>query len=280
VGTSAGMLSSRERMWWQTLRLDPENAAARIAFVDPLLRAGRHEELVELTAGCPSRPPEVECGCREIGIEAELRARDAAGARAASLAIAPRCATRASFAALNAQALAIAGENSLAIAESTRGLGLPHRRGDEARLRYALAMGLERGGRYDEATAEVERALASGAGADAALLASGLAILRGDYGGATERVRAVLADDPSDPRALYNQALIADHEGRYNEARQGYLSVLAVEPNHADARWNLARLTWRAGVRDEARHHARRFAESFPNDPRSGELKRQMELEK
>ncbi|WP_420894956.1 tetratricopeptide repeat protein [Sorangium cellulosum] len=73
---------------------------------------------------------------------------------------------------------------------------------------------------------------------------------------------------------LYNLALIDDKRGDYNGAREGYLAALKADPRNADARYNLALLTFRAGIVEESRHHARKFLEAFPEDPRSGQLAR------
>ena len=65
----------------------------------------------------------------------------------------------------------------------------------------------------------------------------------------------------------------------FNGARQRYLAVLKLDPKHTDSRYNLALLTHRAGARDEARHHAARFAEIAPRDPRRHTLAATVGLE-
>jgi tetratricopeptide (TPR) repeat protein len=141
----------------------------------------------------------------------------------------------------------------------------------EAERHYQRALELEAAGRQSEARAEVELALASGAGRDAALLAGKLAILRDDLDEAA-RLLTPLADG-RDALVPYNLGLVAQKRGRYNDARGRYLEALQVDPAYAPARFNLAVLTWEAGVKDEAQHHARKFLAAAPDDPRGEELR-------
>lgn len=141
----------------------------------------------------------------------------------------------------------------------------------EAERHYQRALELEAAGRHAEARAEVELALAGGAGPDAALLAAKLAILRDDLDEAG-RLLAPLAGR-RDALVLYNLGLVAQKRGRYNDARNGYLEALKVDPAYAPARFNLAVLTWEAGAKDEAQHHARKFLAAAPDDPRGEELR-------
>jgi tetratricopeptide (TPR) repeat protein len=142
----------------------------------------------------------------------------------------------------------------------------------EAERHYQRALELEATGRHAEAKAEVELALASGAGRDATLLAGKLAILRDDLDEAA-RLLTPLAKDGGDALVLYNLGLVAQKRGRYNDARNGYLGALQVDPGYAPARFNLAVLTWEAGAKDEAQHHARKFLAAAPDDPRGEELR-------
>lgn len=144
---------------------------------------------------------------------------------------------------------------------------------------YRRALELEAAGRLVEAQAEVERALAAGGGRDAKLLAAKLAILREDLDVAAALVEPLAAADPKDADAHYNLGLIAQRRGSFNRARAGYLAALRADPGYAAARYNLAVLTWDAGVREEAQHHARKFLELRPDDPRAAELRRRVELE-
>jgi len=141
----------------------------------------------------------------------------------------------------------------------------------EAERHTAAAVELEAAGRLVEARAEVELALAGGADRDAQLLAAKLAILRDDLDTAT-RLLEPLAADGTDALVLYNLGLIAQRRGTYNPARSRYLAALKADPNYAPARYNLALLTWDAGIKDEAHHHAQKFIELSPGDPRGPEL--------
>ena len=143
---------------------------------------------------------------------------------------------------------------------------------------YLLALEFEAAGRFVEARNEVELALAAGAGHDAKLLAAKLAILRDDLD-AAQRLLEPLASDGKDALVLYNLGLIAQRRGEYNNARTRYIAALKADPNYAATRYNLAVLTWDAGAKQEAQHHAQKFFELAPNDPRAPELRRQLGLE-
>ncbi|HEY8379075.1 MAG TPA: tetratricopeptide repeat protein, partial [Nannocystis sp.] len=142
----------------------------------------------------------------------------------------------------------------------------------EAERHYQLAFELEAAGRYDEAQAEIELALEGGAGRDAKLLAAKLAILRDDLDAAS-RLLEPLSKDASDAPVLYNLGLIAQKRGRYNSARSRYLAALRADPNYHAARFNLALLTWNAGVKEEAKHHAQKYIDAVPNDAYAAQLR-------
>ncbi len=144
---------------------------------------------------------------------------------------------------------------------------------------YRRALDLEAAGRLVEAAAQVDRALAAGAGRDAQLLAVKLAILREDWDAATPTLERLVKENPRDADAQYNLGLVAQRRGSFNKARAAYLAALRAEPSYAAARYNLAVLTWDAGARDEARHHAQKFLELGPHDPRAPELRRKVELD-
>lgn len=148
----------------------------------------------------------------------------------------------------------------------------------ETERHYLNALELEAAGRLVEARTEVELALAGGAGRDAQLLAAKLAILRDDLDVASKLLEP-LAVDGRDALVLYNLGLIAQRRGTYNPARSRYLAALKADPSYAPARYNLALLTWDAGIKDEARHHALKFIELSPGDPRGAELRARVELD-
>ena len=146
-------------------------------------------------------------------------------------------------------------------------------RAAEAQQRYESALALEAAGRYPEARSEVELALAAGAGRDAKLLAAKMAILRDDLDAALRLLEPLATAQPDDALVLYNLGLIAQRRNEYNNARSRYLAAIKADPNYAPARYNLALLTWEAGVKDEAQHHARKFLELSPTDPLATELR-------
>jgi len=143
---------------------------------------------------------------------------------------------------------------------------------------YLLALEFEAAGRFVEARNEVDLAIAAGAGRDARLLAAKLAILRDDLD-AAQRLLEPLAGDGKDALVLYNLGLIAQRRGEYNNARTRYIAALKADPNYAATRYNLAVLTWDAGAKEEAKHHAEKFLELSPQDPRGDELRKQVGLE-
>lgn len=143
---------------------------------------------------------------------------------------------------------------------------------------YIKALEFESAGRYVEAKIEVDQALANGGGRDVRVLAAKLAVLRNDLDGASALL-APLAGDMDDALVQYNLGLIAQRRNEYNKARSAYLAATKADPTLALARFNLAILTWDAGVREEAQHHARKFIEMTPDDPRAAELRVKVELE-
>ncbi len=142
-----------------------------------------------------------------------------------------------------------------------------------AQEHYALALELDAAGRSFEAATAAEQAVAAGAGRDAKLLAAKLAILRNDLPAADRLLRPLVAEEPQLASARYNLGIVAHRRGEYNGARAEYLAALQADPRHAASRYNLALLTWSAGVRDEARHHASKFLELAPDDPRGAQLR-------
>lgn len=144
-----------------------------------------------------------------------------------------------------------------------------------AERHYREALELEAAGRHEEARIAVEQAIAEGSGRDAKLLAAKLAILRDDLDEAT-RLLEPLASSGGDALVLYNLGLVAQKRGSYNNARSRYLAALKADPSYNPARFNLAVLTWEAGVKDEAEHHARKFIEAAPDDPNSAKLQQML----
>ncbi|WP_437663931.1 tetratricopeptide repeat protein [Sorangium sp. So ce1182] len=278
---ASSLLGSREPMWWAALRRDGAHLRAVDELTTPLLAQRKLDELEGVAARCLKMHPlapepagsaaPATCACLALRAEARLHARNAGAALRDAEAALERCPEQKGARAVLAEALAVAGRTERAEAEARAAL---EQGGEPSRLLYALALAHQRAGRLAEARAEAERALEAGAGRKAQLLAGALAILAGDLDGAQARLTPLAQQDPSDAEVLYNLALIADKRGDYNGARQGYLAALKADPRNAEARYNLALLTFRAGIVEESRHHARKFLETFPDDPRGSQLAR------
>jgi tetratricopeptide (TPR) repeat protein len=142
----------------------------------------------------------------------------------------------------------------------------------EAVAALERSLELERQGQLDAATEAARAAIAAGGGRSAKLQTAKLAILAERYDEAEPLLTELIEADDNDADAHYNLGLVAHHRNAYNKARSNYLAALRVDEDYADARYNLAILTWNRNVVDEARHHAERFAQAWPNDPRTLEL--------
>lgn len=140
------------------------------------------------------------------------------------------------------------------------------------RALYVRALAASERGAHADARDLALEAHRRGRGRDAALLAAASHIMEGDLDAAEALLWPLVRSDRSDADAYYNLGLIADRRGDYNRARESYLSALRAQPSHAAARYNVALLTHRFGVREEARHHAARFREAHPGDPRGASL--------
>lgn len=148
---------------------------------------------------------------------------------------------------------------------------------DDARAHYVRALELESTGRLQDARAEVDRALAAGAGRDATLLAARLAIARNDLDTAAALL-APFAADSKDALVHHNLGLIAQQRGQPDGARAAFLAAVTADPTYAPARLHLALLLADAGLAEDARHHARTFLELSPGDPRAPELRARLGL--
>ena len=142
----------------------------------------------------------------------------------------------------------------------------------EAVAALERSLELEAQGQLDAATEAAREAIAAGGRRSAKLQAAKLAILGERYDEAEPLLDELIEADANDADAHYNLGLVAHHRNAYNKARSSYLAALRANEDFADARYNLAILTWNRHVVDEARHHAERFAEAWPNDPRTQPL--------
>ncbi|MDB4931358.1 MAG: hypothetical protein JWM10_3842, partial [Myxococcaceae bacterium] len=121
------------------------------------------------------------------------------------------------------------------------------------------------------------RSLARSPSLDARLLETSLALRAPDVPAARRAALAALALGPDDPRATYNLGVVAQREGRYNEAREAYLKTLRREPRNYAARYNLAVLTKDVGAAGEARHHLEALLRAYPGDRAGTQLLAELE---
>jgi len=267
VASQSGWIFSRRQMWWQALKRDGSNGAAADAILAEPLRTRDYKAALEVLDRClVASPGSCACLARRAHIWIRKSAPDQALKDALDAAAA--CPEDPASRAAVMSARAYRGDGVEAEVEARAALG----QRDHALYHYALAFALDAQGRRADAIEEARRAVDGGAGRDASMLLGVLAIHVGDLDTAEKAIAPVVKANPNDPEALYDLALIAHQRGRYNEARQGYLAALRADPGMADARYNLVDLTLSHRVYDEARHHARKFAESFPDDPRNAVL--------
>lgn len=259
-------VASPRAQWQEVLGRDPANDRA-LAALEPELSADptRLDRALE-------RCLDVSRSCRCLLLRAERRLALRRPADALSdLTAGPACTADDPRRRARARAVALAATGALDQAEALVTAELERAPNDPA-LTYALALTRDKQGRTAEALELAGRAAATGAGDDASLLHAALLIRTGNLSMARPILEALAKSLPADADVAYDLALIADREGRYNDAREAYLRALQLRPDFADARYNLALLTLRYGAADEARSHARRFRASWPKDPRGPEL--------
>jgi Flp pilus assembly protein TadD len=148
---------------------------------------------------------------------------------------------------------------------------------DEPRAVLALAMALDAKGDAEGARTALGRVLGRTPSLDARLLETSLALRAPDVPAARRAAMAAIALGPDDPRATYNLGVVAQREGRYNEAREAYLKTLRREARNYAARYNLAVLTKDAGVTGEARHHLEALLRAYPGDRAGTQLLAELE---
>lgn len=293
--SAASFFTAPDRMWKDALRRDPANDAALAAVTRPLLRSYRYDDAKKLADRCLVAQPEAcaclearahialrkvsdrclaalpdVCACLDGKTEAAARAKALEDAFADAQAAATHCPDRALSRAALAETIALQGDNAQAEKEATEAVSLGEH---EARTRYVLGLALQGQGKYDEANEQLTRAIEAGAGRDAKVLAGAIALLQNDLDKAEKWLAPLAGPTSNDAVASYNLALVADKRSNYNAARQGYLATLKIDPCYTSARYNLAHLTWNAGIKEEALHHARKFAETAaPGDPMVDQL--------
>jgi len=265
---ASNRLESREAMWNAVLQRDPGNERAATFVAEERLRAGRPLEAASALEGCLRANPRA-CTCVLAGMRAAVdseRAQDAVNiAERAGAA----CGSDDAILGLNAEALVSTGRTNPGAVLAEQVL-LRRPRDEHALLAKSLSLGAL--GDWRGAASFARQAIDAGRGVPAQLFAAVAAMESNDLDGARTMLRPLVAANPTNARARYNLALIADRKNEYREAREGYLSTLQLDPKMVDARYNLALLTLRAGAKSEAQHHLGKLIEIAPHDPRINAL--------
>ncbi len=269
---SASWITSVERMWWLTLTRNGhgQRALDELAKTNPSASFAR-----EIVDRCLATNP-TQCACLAKRSDLRIRVREADAALEDARAAIKVCPDDPAPQRAYVMALVLKGDAKQAEEVARKAVETS----SDPSLQYALAITIQGQGRSQEALLAARKAVDLGAGRDAELLVAALLIVTGDVDAAATMLSAMIAAHPNDADARYNLALVADKKNDYNKAREGYLAALKADPALANARYNLALLTLRRGVIDEARHHARKFAEIAPGDPRITELMRRIDSAK
>ncbi|MFT3773506.1 MAG: hypothetical protein QM820_49650 [Minicystis sp.] len=267
LASQSGWLFAPNQMWWQALRKDGDNSAAADAILRVPMRSRDYKAALEVLDRCLVASPG-SCACLARRAQIGVRMGQADQALKDGREAVATCPSDPSARTALVAALAYHGDSIEAEVEARAALGTR----EDPRFHYALALAYDRQARRPEAIDEARKAVDGGAGRDAALLLGALAINGNDLETAQKALTPLITADPNDAEAQYDLALIADKKNEYNKARQGYLAALRADPNMIDARYNVALLTLRNGVVEEAKHHARKFSELSPNDPRNLQL--------
>lgn len=269
LGVSAPWLSSTDRMWAISLTRGGNGDRA----LEELTKTNHDPAFLQgILDRCIANNPG-QCTCLSRRSSLRVRARDYDNAIADARAATTSCATDPG--AHVALSVALSSKGDVKEAEQVARDALVW--SNDSRLHYALAAALQSQARIPEAIELARKAVEQGAGRDAQMLLAALCIVSNDLDTATSTLKTLIAASPNDAEARYNLALIADKKNDYNGAREGYLAALRIDPSLANARYNLALLTFRRGIVEESRHHARKFAELVPGDPRIPELMKRVE---
>lgn len=269
------LVASPQAMWEAVLARDPADPRAFAALFTNTTKLDR-AELARAAQACLEKDKSA-CGCLVARADGSLSRGDAPRALVdAKSAFAASCPLTTTVAGAELRdVLAFSAAKTSDVETAQRALeGAP----DEPRPRLLLARAMVAQSKGDPAVAEslARRALAvpGSTERDAKLLLASLLIGRSESGEARGLLVALTKADPHDADATYDLALVDDLAGNYNAAREGYLRALRDDPEYRSARYNLAVLTMRQGILPEARHHALKFVESWPDDPRGAELVR------
>lgn len=270
-------IANEKSQWRVVLKNSPAHELALLAVVDELRNAPEGAEDLER---CIQVEP-TSCVCRTVRAERWLASNNdlpqpASVSRAVTDLEEGVCGPghKLLVRATGARAVAYALRGRVEEAESAANSQLGDHPND-AKLLYALALVRNAQQLPDEALALVKRAVDAGAGRGAEILLAQQLIQMNDLPAARTYLKDYLTRHHDDVDALYNHALVADKQGDYNAAREGYLATIKAGPRTESgkhSRLNLVYLTQRFNVRSEAQFHARKFVEAWPDDPRGEAL--------
>lgn len=269
----ASRVSNRERVWQETLAMNPRWGVAHHALLDVALARGADvRERDAIAERCLTAVVD-DPRCASLAVLARSRGGDCVRALEAS-----RVALRGTAdstvvvaAARCVDSLRKSDDESLALAR--RAVSAQPR--DES-LRRALAALLERRGDRDGAIAALQLG-GEPQSAEARLILARLSLERGDEAAARRAIDAVISGDPTNAEARFMRGWVEHRAGHFNVARENYLRALQQDPSHFSARFNLARLLLAAGVVQESLHHAQRLLEQNARDPRVRQLARDIQ---
>lgn len=258
-------LKSLDNLWSEALRVEPRHERALAALTREAFRTRDFEAIGRIAGKCLGVAP-AHCGCLSLASRAALERGAVADAEATARSAVEKCPEdpRGGVALAEALVKRGAGEEALVMATAASG-----KDPNSGRAALALGLSLHATGNAGGALEAAKRAIALGEARDGRVLAGALSILAGDLDGAKGFLEPAKAASPNDADVLYNLALVADKQGDFNGARQGYLAALKAKPTLADARYNLMLLTERFKIAAESQHHAQKFVQDFPKDPRT-----------
>jgi tetratricopeptide (TPR) repeat protein len=268
LAAAAPRVASQEAMWRTILLSDPGHDAAATGLARQLAARGQEAESGQVLAACVGAPFP-GCGCT-LEAAARLIDRSAAGQALGLIDAAPTgCAAGPAARGLRAEALAFLGQIDRARAEAREQEEDPA----DPHALLALAYAAHLAGDQEAAATLAGQAAGRGRGATAQLVLGLVWMKKGDLERARAAFSAATAAAPTSTAATYNLALVAQKQGRYRDAREGYLRVLtALDANHFEARYNLVILTREAGATLESQHHLARLRAAHPTDPRLAAL--------
>jgi tetratricopeptide (TPR) repeat protein len=136
-----------------------------------------------------------------------------------------------------------------------------------AEARTQIAAIHERAGRYVEAMAEVDKALAAEPSRPRQLYRATLLMKSGDFDGSVAYLEALLAEAPDDDELVYNLGVLYGESDRSDEAITYMLQALELNPENASA-LNYVGYTWaeRGEKLDQAEEMIMRAIELRPED--------------